>query len=296
MAKKYPWIKLRTDFFDSDLMDWIHEQENGTELIYIYLRLCMMAVNKEDGRIIRELGTIEMPYDATKLASVIKSTPEAIKQAMNVFQKVGILKIEEDGAITIPHAEEMVGIDNASRDAAKKRAYREKKKNKCVGAEATCPPHNGDMSEDTVGTCPPHNGDMSEDIVGTKQPLEKEIRERDKSEKEEKKEEKKNNFDVFHSIDSLSCCQPLKDALKDWARMRRQIKAPLNDRALSLGLTELKKLATDEETMVEIVNQTIFNSWKGFFPLRHNAGPRSAPNVGNRREQMKQAVDQGGWG
>ena len=61
-------------------------------------------------------------------------------------------------------------------------------------------------------------------------------------------------------------------AFKDYIKMRKTIKAPMTDRAISLAMSKLKKLATvngafDEKTAVEILNQSIMNCWKGLFPI-----------------------------
>lgn len=61
-------------------------------------------------------------------------------------------------------------------------------------------------------------------------------------------------------------------AFKDYIKMRKTIKAPMTDRAISLAMPKLKKLATvnglfDEQLAIEILNQSIMNCWKGLFPI-----------------------------
>ena len=55
MEKRYFWIKLKEDFFDSEQMDFIHDMPNGAEYIYIYLRLCLRFANN-DGIVERRIG------------------------------------------------------------------------------------------------------------------------------------------------------------------------------------------------------------------------------------------------
>ncbi len=62
----------------------------------------------------------------------------------------------------------------------------------------------------------------------------------------------------------------LLEALMAWVDMRKQIKSPLTDYAVKLALGKLQKLSGgDERLMVEIINQTIENGWKSFFPLKN---------------------------
>ncbi len=54
----------------------------------------------------------------------------------------------------------------------------------------------------------------------------------------------------------------------DWAKMRKEIKKPLTERAKFLGvhkLAELKRLGYDPSAVLE---QSIFNCWTGLWPLK----------------------------
>ena len=61
----------------------------------------------------------------------------------------------------------------------------------------------------------------------------------------------------------------LKSALLDYVEMRKKTKG-FTVRALKLNLTELDKLALDDDTKIDIVNQSIMHSWKGFYQLKGN--------------------------
>lgn len=60
----------------------------------------------------------------------------------------------------------------------------------------------------------------------------------------------------------------LQKALMDFAKMRKSIKNPLTQRAMELLFDKLDKLATDDNTKIEILNQSIMNNWKGVFELK----------------------------
>lgn len=61
-------------------------------------------------------------------------------------------------------------------------------------------------------------------------------------------------------------------ALKDFEEMRNRIKKPLTDRAKVLLLEKLEKLAPgDEEKQIEILDQSIMNSWQGVFELKEDS-------------------------
>lgn len=62
----------------------------------------------------------------------------------------------------------------------------------------------------------------------------------------------------------------LQTSLMEFAKMRKMIKRPLTDNALSLIIKKLSKLSADENEQIAIVNQSIEHSWQGIFPLNES--------------------------
>ena len=62
--------------------------------------------------------------------------------------------------------------------------------------------------------------------------------------------------------------EELITAIKDFVDMRKQIKKPMTDRAITLMLKNLDKLTNNENNKIAILNQSIQNSWQGVFPLK----------------------------
>lgn len=78
-------------------------------------------------------------------------------------------------------------------------------------------------------------------------------------------ERKKETFGSVAS--SYTSNSNLLNSLQDYIEMRRKDKK-FTIRALKLNLGELDKLTTDDEVKIKIVDQSIMNSWKGFYPLK----------------------------
>lgn len=66
----------------------------------------------------------------------------------------------------------------------------------------------------------------------------------------------------------VDCSPEFSQALKDFEAMRKSIKKPLTPRAKEMILKELSKLAPDEKTQIEILNQSVLHSWQGVYPLK----------------------------
>lgn len=75
--------------------------------------------------------------------------------------------------------------------------------------------------------------------------------------KNEKKEKNEKNISDFDK------------ALKEFKTMRSKIRKPLTERAEKLIMTKLQKLAGDnEKKKIQILEQSIVNSWTDVYPLR----------------------------
>ena len=102
---------------------------------------------------------------------------------------------------------------------------------------------------------------------------------------------KVNNNTPAEVVDDLT---ELDKAMIDFEKMRNKIKKPLTDRAKKLILNELNKLASTEKEMIDILNQSIMNSWQGVFPLKeekvknenkYSSATKGALNWLNKQEE-----------
>lgn len=63
----------------------------------------------------------------------------------------------------------------------------------------------------------------------------------------------------------------VEEAFQAFIKMRKQIKAPMTDRAIELAIKKLEELSNDDENlMVKIIDQSTMNSWKSFYPLKED--------------------------
>lgn len=67
----------------------------------------------------------------------------------------------------------------------------------------------------------------------------------------------------------------LNQAFCDFVDMRKKIKAPMTDNAIKLAISKLEKLSQgNNEYAIEILNQSIMNSYKGLFPVKGKEEPQ----------------------
>ena len=94
-------------------------------------------------------------------------------------------------------------------------------------------------------------------------------------EKKEKKKTKKEptQTEIDEVINAYTSNEELKATLIEFVKFRKSIKRVMTTRALELLIKKLDKLANDDNTKIEILNESIMNGWNGIFPLKDNSTP-----------------------
>lgn len=125
-SKVYYWIKLKTDFFESDAIDFLLSQEDGCKYVTLYIKLCTMTSNT-DGVLATKIGNILVPYTVEKIARDTKFfSADIVRAALELFQNLRLIVVSENNVMKIANYESMIGSETGW--AQKKRLYRENKK------------------------------------------------------------------------------------------------------------------------------------------------------------------------
>lgn len=124
--KKYYWIKLKTDFFNHETIDFLLSQENGCQYIVLYQMLCLNTANN-NGEMATRIGEMIVPYDINKIVRDTKYfTFDTVAVALELFKKLGLIYQEEGEVLKISNFDDMVGSESSS--AKRVREYRERQK------------------------------------------------------------------------------------------------------------------------------------------------------------------------
>lgn len=125
-TKKFYWIKLKTNFFSREDIDFLLSQKNGAEYVVLYQMLCLNTANN-DGRLESKIGEMIVPYNADKIVRDCKYFDiDTVNIAMAIYKRLGLIYEEEDSVLKISNYDEMVGSETAW--AEKKRLYRKNQK------------------------------------------------------------------------------------------------------------------------------------------------------------------------
>ena len=83
-----------------------------------------------------------------------------------------------------------------------------------------------------------------------------------------KKEKKKKETEFDSVINENFTDEELKQTIYEFIKMRKAIKKPLTTRGLELMINKLKKITSNTNEQIQILNNSIMNNWLGIFPLK----------------------------
>jgi len=204
--KKYYYLKLKDNFFDSDEIIILESMPDGILYSNILLKLYLKSV-KSDGKL---MFNEKIPYNATILAQLTRHTIGTIEKALHIFEELGLVEILDNGAIFMMDIQNFIG--ESSTEADRKREYRKK-----VESEKSI--LLGQMSDECPDNSPPE--------IEIEIEIEKELKiekEKDIDLKELSSEAKPNYsliVDLYNqTCTSLPTCKKLTEARKKLIRCR----------------------------------------------------------------------------
>lgn len=240
--KKYYWIKLKTDFFDQDTIDFLMGQENGAEYVVIY-QMLLLKTAQQGGYLGTKMAEVMVPYDIKKIVRDTKYFDyDTVTIALELFKKLGLVYEESNHILKLAGAEQFVGSE--SKWAEKKRIYRDNQR--------------------TI------QGQI-EDNVRQEIDIDKEKEKDIEIDTDKKKKKKSAKADLNGMIDSFTENEELREALKAFLDMRKSIKKPIQtEYAFKLALNKLKQLSDRDSDRIEIVNQSVEHNWQTFYTLQNS--------------------------
>ena len=118
--KKYYYLRLKDNFFDTDEMKILESMKDGYLYSNILLKLYLRSL-KNDGRLV---FNDRIPYSADMLSSITGHQVGTIKQALSIFKDLGLIEILDNGAIYLLDIQNYIG--KGSSEADRKREYRQR--------------------------------------------------------------------------------------------------------------------------------------------------------------------------
>lgn len=118
--KKYYYLKLKDDFFESDAMIVLESMPDGYIYSNILLKLYLRSL-KHEGKL---MFNDRIPYNSNILAQVTRHSVGDVEKAIQIFKELDLIEVLDNGAIFITDIQNFIG--KSSTEADRKREYRER--------------------------------------------------------------------------------------------------------------------------------------------------------------------------
>lgn len=274
--KRYYWLKLPNTYFSKITQKKMKCQERGREMQVIYLSMMLSSIDK-DGFIYYQ-GVCDSISE--ELAIEYDESVELIQTTLNYLEKNKLIFINENSDCYIPESLQYVGSESDSAERVRK--FREKTKSlQCNNEPSHCNANVTMSNTEIEKELEIREGNNTNGVVSEKDNVVVE-----KDNKNTNKNKEKSNINLNMLIAEYTQNECLIETLKDFLKMREAIKKPMTDRALKIMLKKLKGLSEDEDIQVKILEQSIFNSWQGIFPLKDQSEKNTVNHGTSNIEDM----------
>ena len=250
-GKRYFWLKLHDDFFNSKRIKKMRRMAGGDTYTIIYLKLQLMAM-KKDGLL--TYSGLE-PTFAEELALDLDEQVDDVRMTLAYLVSCGLAESGGEASLFFPYAVENVGSEGAS--AARMRNLRAKAKTAELPDASHC----------------------DKSVTERRDREEKEI-EIEKSKRREETERARAREPFFAYADSQADAS-LTQALIEWLDAMAQTGRPLDNREQGAILDKLR-MEFPRDEWVPAIRRSAEKKWRSVFP-------RSEDRKAAKQEKQKQA-------
>ncbi|HFR3439821.1 TPA: phage replisome organizer N-terminal domain-containing protein [Streptococcus suis] len=126
--KKYYYLKLKDNFFESDEAIILESLPDGYIYSNILLKLYLRSLKNNGLLMFNDL----IPYNAQMLATITRHHVGVIEKAMQIFQQLRLIEIMDNGAIYMTNIQNFVGQSSTNADRMRESRRQLQMLNKCA--------------------------------------------------------------------------------------------------------------------------------------------------------------------
>lgn len=116
--KNYYYLKVKDNFYESEEMILLQNMQDGYLYSDILMKLYLRSLKNQGKLMFKDV----IPYSPELLAQVVRHQLGTVKQALQIFQNLGLIEILDNGAIYMLDIQNFIG--KSSTEADRKREYR----------------------------------------------------------------------------------------------------------------------------------------------------------------------------
>ena len=118
--KKYYYLKLKDNFFESDEIKILEQMKNGYKYSNLLLKLYLKSLKFDGALRLNEY----IPYNIEMISAIVGMDIDTVKVAFEIFKQLKLIEILEDGTIYMLQIQNYIGTSSTEGD--RKREYRKR--------------------------------------------------------------------------------------------------------------------------------------------------------------------------
>ena len=259
------WVKLTTDMFDNRKIKHLRKLPDGNNIVLIWVMLLTMAGRCNSGGMI--FLTENIPYTPKMLADELDFEENTVKLALQALENLNMI-ITDNGFFSIAGWEEYQSTDRLAEIREYNRIAQQKTRAKKKLLEGV----NDNVNDKSM---------TSQRCQGTDIDKDKDI-------DIDKDKEKRKKDNTYTDILSRVANDELKELYLEYIKMRKMIKAPMTDRALTMLINKVNELEPNSiDNQKKLLETAIMNNWKSVYPLRDNKQQATQQPTNQEMELLK---------
>lgn len=253
------WIKIVPDVFDDDKIKLIESMPEGDSIIVIWFKLlCLAGKQNRDGFL---LLNDKIAYTDEMLSTVFRRPLNLVRLALSTFEQFCMIEII-NGAVCVTNWDKHQNVDKL----AELREYNRLAQQKSRAKKKLLPPASGVNDKSMT----------SQECQGTDIDKEKDL-----------EKEKRNKNNTYSEILSRVANDDLRELYLEYIKMRKMIKSPMTDRALTMLINKVNELEPNSlENQKKLLETAIMNNWKSVYPLRDAGNQKQDKQPSKQEEEL----------
>ena len=235
--KKYYYLKLKENFFDSDEIIILESMEKGYLYSNILLKLYLRSL-KNEGKL---MFNDRIPFNTKMLAQVTRHSENEIENALQVFEDLKLVEILDNGAIFMNDIQNFIG--KSSTHAERQKEYRRRIANekRTTNSEKEVIKNNNYVYKaETENEC----------VTNVKQELNKNEPEKEKELEIEKEKELQQETEPSGQLS-------LSSLFEFWESNGFGMLAPKTRQDLAYWVEDFQEIGASEQEAIELIQEAL---------------------------------------
>ena len=255
------WIKIVTDVFDDDKIKLIESMPEADSIIVIWFKLlCLAGKQNRDGFL---MLNDKIAYTDEMLATIFRRSLSTVRLAISVFEQFEMIEIN-DGTISITNWEKHQNTDRLAelREYNRLAQQKSREKKKLIAPK-------DDVNDKSMTSQRSQETDIDKEV--------------DKDIDKEKRKKETSYNEILSSIVN----DDLRELYLEYIKMRKMIKAPMTDRALTMLIKKVNELEPNSiDNQKKLLEIAIINNWKSVYPLKDTGQAKQVKQPSKQEEEL----------